>query len=75
MNVGVTEGTAWTDEEYVEGVRLGKDSVCGKGLAAVHHVKQHRCGMLSSLLMKWRRLTRKCGKGMEAGPKDQLPPS
>jgi predicted O-linked N-acetylglucosamine transferase (SPINDLY family) len=26
MNVGVTEGIAWTDEEYVEwGVRLGKD--------------------------------------------------
>ena len=27
MNVGVTEGIAWTDEEYVEwGIRLGKDS-------------------------------------------------
>jgi predicted O-linked N-acetylglucosamine transferase (SPINDLY family) len=27
MNVGVTEGIAWTDEEYVEwGVRLGKDT-------------------------------------------------
>ncbi|URD52688.1 O-linked N-acetylglucosamine transferase, SPINDLY family protein [Chroococcidiopsis sp. CCNUC1] len=27
MNVGVTEGIAWTDEEYVEwGVRLGKDA-------------------------------------------------
>lgn len=27
MNVGVTEGLAWTDEEYVEwGVRLGKDA-------------------------------------------------
>ncbi|MFM6077866.1 MAG: hypothetical protein ACKPCI_04985, partial [Dolichospermum sp.] len=26
MNVGVTEGLAWSDEEYVEwGVRLGKD--------------------------------------------------
>ncbi|MEH2101859.1 MAG: tetratricopeptide repeat protein [Nostoc sp.] len=26
MNVGVTEGLAWTDEEYIEwGVRLGKD--------------------------------------------------
>ncbi|MFN6517482.1 MAG: O-linked N-acetylglucosamine transferase, SPINDLY family protein [Nostoc sp. CreGUA01] len=26
MNVGVTEGIAWTDEEYIEwGVRLGKD--------------------------------------------------
>jgi len=28
MNVGVTEGIAWTDEEYVEwGIRLGKDPV------------------------------------------------
>ena len=28
MNVGVTEGIAWTDEEYVEwGVRLGKDAL------------------------------------------------
>ncbi|MEQ9369514.1 MAG: O-linked N-acetylglucosamine transferase, SPINDLY family protein [Coleofasciculus chthonoplastes F3-SA18-01] len=27
MNVGVTEGIAWTDEEYVEwGIRLGKDA-------------------------------------------------
>ena len=27
MNVGVTEGIAWTDEEYVEwGIRLGKES-------------------------------------------------
>jgi predicted O-linked N-acetylglucosamine transferase (SPINDLY family) len=27
MNVGVTEGIAWTDEEYLEwGIRLGKDS-------------------------------------------------
>jgi predicted O-linked N-acetylglucosamine transferase (SPINDLY family) len=28
MNAGVTEGIAWTDEEYVEwGIRLGKDSL------------------------------------------------
>ncbi|OCQ92451.1 O-linked N-acetylglucosamine transferase, SPINDLY family protein [Oscillatoriales cyanobacterium USR001] len=28
MNVGVTEGIAWTDEEYLDwGVRLGKDAV------------------------------------------------
>ena len=27
MNAGITEGIAWTDEEYVEwGVRLGKDA-------------------------------------------------
>jgi predicted O-linked N-acetylglucosamine transferase (SPINDLY family) len=28
MNVGITEGVAWTDEEYVEwGIRFGKDEV------------------------------------------------
>ncbi len=28
MNVGVTEGIAWTDEEYLEwGIKLGKDAV------------------------------------------------
>ncbi|MEG4394382.1 O-linked N-acetylglucosamine transferase family protein [Microcoleus sp. BROC3] len=28
MNVGITEGIAWTEEEYVEwGIRLGKDTV------------------------------------------------
>jgi predicted O-linked N-acetylglucosamine transferase (SPINDLY family) len=28
MNAGITEGIAWTDEEYVEwGIRLGKDAV------------------------------------------------
>ena len=42
MNVGVTEGIAWTDEEYVEwGVRLGKDEalrwkVIGKLKASRH---------------------------------------
>jgi predicted O-linked N-acetylglucosamine transferase (SPINDLY family) len=36
MNVGITEGIAWTDEEYVEwGVRLGKD-------AALRHSIQTR---------------------------------
>lgn len=36
MNVGVTEGIAWTDEEYVEwGVRLGQD-------AALRHQIHHR---------------------------------
>ena len=34
MNVGVTEGIAWTDEEYVEwGVRLGKDSALRQQIA------------------------------------------
>ena len=34
MNVGVTEGIAWTDEEYVEwGIRLGKDSALRQQIA------------------------------------------
>lgn len=34
MNVGVTEGIAWTDEEYVEwGVRLGKDTALRQQVA------------------------------------------
>ena len=34
MNVGVTEGIAWTDEEYVEwGVRLGKDAILRQQIA------------------------------------------
>lgn len=34
MNAGVTEGIAWTDEEYLEwGVRLGKDSALRQKIA------------------------------------------
>ncbi|MGF1986569.1 MAG: O-linked N-acetylglucosamine transferase, SPINDLY family protein [Nostoc sp. ZfuVER08] len=34
MNVGVTEGIAWTDDEYIEwGVRLGKDEVLRQQVA------------------------------------------
>jgi predicted O-linked N-acetylglucosamine transferase (SPINDLY family) len=34
MNAGVTEGIAWTDEEYVEwGIRLGKDAVLRQQVA------------------------------------------
>ncbi|HYX12801.1 MAG TPA: hypothetical protein VE944_00230 [Nostoc sp.] len=34
MNVGVTEGLAWSDEEYVEwGVRLGKDAALRQQIA------------------------------------------
>lgn len=34
MNVGVTEGIAWTDEEYVEwGIRLGKDPALRQKIA------------------------------------------
>lgn len=34
MNVGVTEGIAWTDEEYIDwGVRLGKDAALRQKIA------------------------------------------
>ena len=34
MNAGITEGIAWTDEEYVEwGVRLGKDEALRQQIA------------------------------------------
>ncbi|MGA1625466.1 MAG: O-linked N-acetylglucosamine transferase, SPINDLY family protein, partial [Prochlorothrix sp.] len=34
MNAGVTEGSAWTDEEYVEwGIRLGTDENLRKEVA------------------------------------------
>ncbi|MEH2137241.1 O-linked N-acetylglucosamine transferase, SPINDLY family protein [Nostoc sp.] len=34
MNAGITEGIAWTDEEYIEwGVRLGKDEVLRQQVA------------------------------------------
>ncbi|MEH2005644.1 hypothetical protein, partial [Nostoc sp.] len=33
-NAGITEGIAWTDEEYIEwGVRLGKDEVLRQQVA------------------------------------------
>ncbi|MFB2935479.1 O-linked N-acetylglucosamine transferase, SPINDLY family protein [Aerosakkonemataceae cyanobacterium BLCC-F154] len=41
MNVGVTEGIAWTDEEYVEwGVRLGNDAALRQNIAG--KLKQSR---------------------------------
>jgi predicted O-linked N-acetylglucosamine transferase (SPINDLY family) len=34
MNAGITEGIAWTDEEYVEwGVRLGNDEALRQQIA------------------------------------------
>jgi predicted O-linked N-acetylglucosamine transferase (SPINDLY family) len=34
MNAGITEGIAWTDEEYVEwGIRLGKDAALRQNIA------------------------------------------
>ncbi|WP_414561721.1 MULTISPECIES: O-linked N-acetylglucosamine transferase, SPINDLY family protein [unclassified Anabaena] len=42
MNVGVTEGIAWTDAEYIEwGVRLGKDAVLRQQVAGkLRHSRQ-----------------------------------
>jgi predicted O-linked N-acetylglucosamine transferase (SPINDLY family) len=34
MNIGITEGIAWTDEEYVEwGIRFGKDEALRRQVA------------------------------------------
>lgn len=42
MNVGVTEGIAWTDEEYVEwGVRLGKDAALRQEVAWKLRMSRH----------------------------------
>lgn len=42
MNAGITEGIAWTDEEYVEwGIRLGKDEALRQQIAwKLHKSKQ-----------------------------------
>ena len=35
INAGITEGLAWTDEEYIEwGVKLGKDKALRQDIAA-----------------------------------------
>jgi predicted O-linked N-acetylglucosamine transferase (SPINDLY family) len=42
MNVGVTEGIAWTDEQYVEwGVRLGKDAALRQEVAWKLRMSRH----------------------------------
>lgn len=66
MNVGVTEGIAWTDEEYVEwGVRFGKDEalrqqVAGKLKASrqtspLWHAKQFTREMEKAYQQMWTR--------------------
>lgn len=41
MNAGITEGIAWTDEEYVEwGVRLGEDALLRSNIT--HRLRQSR---------------------------------
>ena len=41
MNAGITEGIAWTDEEYVEwGVRLGQDALLRSNIT--HRLRQSR---------------------------------
>ena len=42
MNVGVTEGIAWTDEEYIEwGIRLGKDANLRQQIACKLRQSRH----------------------------------
>jgi predicted O-linked N-acetylglucosamine transferase (SPINDLY family) len=54
MNVGVTEGIAWTDEQYVEwGVRLGKDAALRQEVSWKLRMSRH-----SSPLWKAEKFTR-----------------
>ncbi len=61
MNVGVTEGLAWTDEEYVEwGIRLGKDETLRQQVA--WKLKQSR---QTSPLWNAKQFTREMEKAYE----------
>ncbi|MBD1906962.1 O-linked N-acetylglucosamine transferase, SPINDLY family protein [Funiculus sociatus GB2-A5] len=61
MNVGVTEGIAWTDEEYVEwGVRLGKEAALRQKIA--WRLKQSR---QTSPLWNAKQFTREMEKAYE----------
>lgn len=66
MNVGVTEGIAWTDEEYIEwGVRLGKDAALRQQVAwklkasrqasPLWNAKQFTCDMETAFQQMWAR--------------------
>ncbi|MBD2415467.1 O-linked N-acetylglucosamine transferase, SPINDLY family protein [Nostoc calcicola FACHB-389] len=66
MNVGVTEGIAWTDEEYIEwGVRLGKDEAlrqqvalklkASRQTAPLWNGKQFTCEMEKAYEEMWQR--------------------
>jgi predicted O-linked N-acetylglucosamine transferase (SPINDLY family) len=49
MNVGVTEGIAWTDEQYVEwGVRLGKDAALRQDVAWKLRMSRHSAPLWSA---------------------------
>jgi predicted O-linked N-acetylglucosamine transferase (SPINDLY family) len=65
MNAGISEGIAWTDEEYVEwGIRLGKDP----GFAATNIVGNCAIRQTAPLwnakqfTRRWKKPTSKCGK-------------
>ncbi|MFN6571510.1 O-linked N-acetylglucosamine transferase, SPINDLY family protein [Dendronalium sp. ChiSLP03b] len=61
MNAGITEGIAWTDEEYVEwGVRLGKDEALRQQIA--WKLKQSR---KTSPLWNGKQFTREMEKAYE----------
>ncbi|WP_414572785.1 O-linked N-acetylglucosamine transferase, SPINDLY family protein [Nostoc sp. CCY 9925] len=61
MNVGVTEGIAWTDEEYVEwGVRLGKDEALRQGV-----ILKLRASRQTAPLWNGKQFTREMEKAYE----------
>ncbi|MDZ8221587.1 O-linked N-acetylglucosamine transferase, SPINDLY family protein [Nostoc sp. ChiVER01] len=70
MNAGITEGIAWTDEEYVEwGVRLGKDEAlrqqvalklkASRQTAPLWNGKQFTCEMEKAYQQMWQRYIEK----------------
>lgn len=61
MNVGVTEGIAWTDEEYIEwGIRLGKDAALRQQIACKLRQSRH-----SAPLWNAEKFTREMEKAYE----------
>ncbi len=66
MNAGITEGIAWTDEEYIEwGVRLGKDAALRQQIswrmrqsrqtAPLWNAKQFTCEMEKAYEQMWQK--------------------
>ncbi len=64
MNAGITEGIAWTDEEYIEwGIRLGKDAKLRQEIswklrqsrqtAPLWNAKQFTCKMEKAYEQMW----------------------
>ncbi|MEB3181350.1 MAG: O-linked N-acetylglucosamine transferase, SPINDLY family protein [Nostocaceae cyanobacterium] len=69
MNAGITEGIAWTDEEYLEwGIRLGKDEALRQQIswklrqsrqtAPLWNAKQFTCEMEKAYQQMWQRWQR-----------------